>query len=865
MKSYKSMTWRYIKGQKNRTLLTIFGIILSISLITAIGTMVVSARGALIKDAIRENGSFHARFRYIDEDQIKKLENHLGVETLAKTKLVGSLALRETTEEERDNGGMEISYRLIDLKEYDENAKEMLPIKLIEGKLPKNSSEIVIEKWTREFFKEDLKVGDTIILPIGNRIKEGNNEQGDKPKESFEETGEKEFKVVGFTVPRYVWRGNLVTDGIIGQDQASSDGGEYYGFITLPDIKDAKEKIIKIGKDIGVTEDDILYNNDLLRLSAESVNDTFNGSIIGILAFVVALIMISTIAVIYNAFNISVIERISQFGLLRSVGATPKQIRSLVYREAAIFTAIAIPIGLVSGVFAMKVVLYVISLIESDLDLFSDMEAKMSPVVFLISSLLGIVTVFLSARGPARRAGSVSPLEAIRNTEDTKKENFKRVKHTGFIGKIFGIEGEIAYKNLRRNKKRFLITVFSMVLSIVLFITFSSFSDFIFKAGIIDSVDMADFELSGNFAKDEDKVYERLEASEDINRIYTLKSENGSIKIEKDKIKQKIIDMSPLNFEEKKGKIRIENSELMSIGDKNLDTLKGLLKEGKIDLETMNIKNGIWVINSTYPYDDNKDSRVLMEAYNLKVGDIVHFSSYSSSSSKEDEELVYRDLKVVGVLEKGILGREYNTNGGLNIITTEGLMDELTKENDNDYITMYVEAKTDGDRENIAQILGELEDETAGLRVVDYAEVAQEMRNMTIIMSIFLYGFVTIISIISAINIINTISTNIILRTREIAMIKAIGMTNSGIKKMVAFESIFYGLYASIFGSLIGVGLSYVLFRLVGEISEFQYIFPLKNVILATVGALVIAILSGVYPLKRINDKIIVESMKETN
>ncbi|MGO1469914.1 MAG: ABC transporter permease, partial [Tissierella sp.] len=321
MKSYKSITRRYLKGQRNRTLLTIFGIILSVALITAIGTMVVSARGALIKQAIRENGSFHARFRYIDADQINKLENHVGVEKLGRTKLVGTLALRETTEEERDNGGRDIPFRSIDLKEYDKNAKEMLPIRLIEGRLPENKDEIVIEKWTREYFNEDLEVGDTITLPIGNRIEAEKDHPDEITVETFEKTGEKEYKLVGFTTPRYIWRGNLLTEGIVGNDTEASPEGEYYGFITLPDLKGANDKVIKIGEDIGVGEENILYNNDLLRLSAESVNDTFNSSIMGILAFVVGLIMLSTIAVIYNAFNISVIERISQFGLLRSVGA----------------------------------------------------------------------------------------------------------------------------------------------------------------------------------------------------------------------------------------------------------------------------------------------------------------------------------------------------------------------------------------------------------------------------------------------------------------------------------------------------------------------------------------------------------------
>lgn len=177
-----------------------------------------------------------------------------------------------------------------------------------------------------------------------------------------------------------------------------------------------------------------------------------------------ALIIVSTIAVIYNAFNISVIERISQFGLFRSIGATPKQIKNLVYREAFLLTVIAIPLGFGLGVIAMKVVLYIISLIQDDIALFENMKISISPIVFLVTSVLASITVFLSARGPARRASKVSPLEAIKNTKDVKKEKIKKTGNTRIIRKLFGIEGEIAYKNLNRNKKRFIITVFSMVL-----------------------------------------------------------------------------------------------------------------------------------------------------------------------------------------------------------------------------------------------------------------------------------------------------------------------------------------------------------------------------------------------------------------
>jgi len=261
-----------------------------------------------------------------------------------------------------------------------------------------------------------------------------------------------------------------------------------------------------------------------------------------------------------------------------------------------------------------------------------------------------------------------------------------------------------------------------------------------------------------------------------------------------------------------------------------------------------------------------------MEGYKLKVGDKILYTSYALD--KEGAEPVYKELTVLGVLEKGILNMEYNLNGSINIITTEAVLENLLKTNDETFnaaevgrygTNIYIEMAENGNIEVVRSYLDELEEVVPGFNYIDYAESAKENRVASIIVSIFLYGFVAIITLISSINIINTISTNIILRTKEIAMIKAVGMTQSGIKRMVALESLFYGIYAAIFGGIIGTGLSYILSNILMNIREFQWIIPWKNIITACIGAAIIALLSGVYPLKRINDKIIVESMRTEN
>nr|WP_276536583.1 ABC transporter permease [Tissierella carlieri] len=864
-----------MKGQRNRTLLTILGIILSVALVSAIGTIIVSARGALITEAIRENGSYHAKFAEMDKDNINKMTNHVGVSEVGVGKLEGAAIVKETTEEEKEEYRWDIPYRYIEIEGLEEEAIEMLPFNLKEGRIPKAPDEIAIEYWMASYFDKEVKLGDKIKLTMGNRIIGNDEETQDGQivrKETFEKTGEKEYTVVGFIKPQYIWKGNLVTKGITGLDSRVEEGN-YNAYIKIPNIKDAYEKITSIAKDLGKTEEDFEYNYRVLRLYAESMSQTFDRSMVVLLIFVVGLIIVSTIAVIYNAFNISVLERIAQFGLLRSVGATPNQIRGIVLKEALILSIIGIPIGLFSGVFAMRVVLYIISLLKSDIYLFKDMKITISGAVFLISTITGLVTVFLSAIGPARRAGKVSALEAVRNTGSFKKEKFKKIQNSILVRRILGVEGEIAYKNLRRNRKRFIITVFSMVISISLFITFSSFSDFMFKMGIVESKDMGDFSIYGDIDDKSEEIYTELRNIKDIKRVYKVKFNNGEALIEESRISKKMIEMAPFLFEKKRDNlIRINNVQVSTIGDENFETLKGLLKEGTLDVNRLNKENGVLVINSTYAYNQKTDRNSLMEGYKLKVGDKIPYTSYDLN--KERVEPVYKELTVVGVLEKGILDKEYNPNGSINIITTESVLENLLKTDDEDFddaevgryrTNMYIEMAENGSIESVKAYLDDLEEATPGLHYIDYAESAKENRVASIIVSIFLYGFVAIITLISSINIINTISTNIILRTKEIAMIKAVGMTQSGIKRMVALESLFYGIYAAIFGGVIGTGLSYILFNILMKIREFQWIIPWKNIAIACVGATIIALLSGAYPLKRINDKIIVESMKAEN
>ncbi|MSS44190.1 ABC transporter permease [Anaerosalibacter bizertensis] len=870
IKNYKQITYRYLKVQKKRTILTIIGIILSVALITAIGTMVMSMRDAAIKDVIKRMGDYHAIFTDVPSDKIDKITKNVEVEKSGITKAKGYAPLRETTEEERRED-IPIPYKYLSVRGYDKESLDILPYKVKEGRFPVSSDEIVLEKLLLEYFPKKPKVGDRIVLSLGKRmmVKGEDGKETVEPQylnggfdysdlgERFEKEEEKEYTVVGIMESDNVWHESYIYDTIVGLDKKDLKDNNYDIYVRFSSVNKARDKAEKIAKNIGLSEENIQYNDDLLELSAQSPSKALNNALVQMLIFIIALVIVATVAVIYNSFNISVLERISQFGLLRSVGSTPKQIRDMVFKEATLLSAIGIPIGLFCGVLAMKIVLYIISLIK--FDFVADFEIVISPIVFLISSILGLVTVYLSAYGPAKKAGKISPLDAVRNTGGFKKETFNKVKSSKLIRKLFGMEGELAYKNLRRNRKRFVITVFSMVISIVLFISFSSFSNYIFSIGAVSDDEVGNFFIYSPGDLDLNSISKELKNMEDVKRVY--KSSIGFVDalVEDDAISPKLKELNEGYYDEKRqGSTVVSNSNIMTFGNDNMDALKPYLKDGTIDVEKLNSENGVLVVTTIPGYNEETNKGAIIEGFNFKIGDKILI--WENLGDAPDGNL--KEVKVMGILERGLLSNEfkYNLNGGLNIVSTEEMYDKL-KDTDLDS-QIYIEMEREGNNGPVREYLAELEEKDSNFHYVDYSEQAEEERKINIIMNIFLYGFVAVIALISCVNIINTISTNLILRTRELAMIKAVGMAQKSVKKMVALESIYYGLIATIYGGIIGTGLSYVLYKIVMEIREFEWMIPWNSILISSIGAIAVALISAYIPLKRINNGNIIDKIK---
>lgn len=871
MRHYRELTCRYMQGQRRRTYLTVAGIILSVALMTSIGTMLVSFRDFEIREAVKETGDYHVRYTQVRAEVVQRMRGVEGVERVAVVVSEGDAVVAPVSERERAGGRDIPPYRYLKLKSMDHQALQTFTISLREGRLPRQADELVVEESILPYLPGHPGLGDTIALDIGTRCDRETglpiDEYAWSGNEVFTGQTSRQYIIVGLTRAPVETSRNYLSNGITYLDsqrlQSISAGDAY---VKMKSVHNIQVQAAKAAKESGWEKPSVgtgpgssmEFNDKVLRLSAQSTNSILNKGMLMIVSFIILLVMVCTIAVIYNSFNISVLERVAQFGTLRCIGAAPDQIRRLVLQEAALMSGVGIPLGLFCGWLAVKVVLYGINLIDNNaLVIMNELRVIVSPLVLAGGTVLGLVTVFLSALGPARQAGKIAPLEAVRQTGSYSKEDLKKVPGSGIAGFLFGFEGRLASKNLRRNRKRFHITVFSMVISIVLYIVFGSFVNYLFYIGAANQGADADYVLSvreGEEGSVDERHYRDIKRLPGVERAYQDMTSEMRLEVSLSKVNHRLAELKGELLEEKQGHVVKYPVQLCSYGKDSLEKLQQQFSSG--DLEDMNRENGVVLVATSRIYDAAAQKFVMVQALDLRAGDSVRL--YPAASGTEKQPVT---LKIMGVREKDFLSDSYQQDGEVLLLTTQQVYQRITGRAD--YRQVAIKLAPGAQGESVSRYLKKLTGENPRYEYIDFAEVMESMRNAALTMSIFLYGFVAVIALIGCLNIINTISTNLILRRRELAALKAVGMTAQGVKKLVGLEGLLYGGVAIIYGTLIGTLLSYLLSRLFSQnIIEFAWRVPWPLLTTASLGAIIIALVAGYIPLKRMNRRSIVEGLR---
>ena len=865
MNLYTSLTLRYLKENKRRTIVTIIGIILSTALICGIGNISVSLMDHKIRETIANDGEFHATFYDIKKDDISTITNSAGISKSALSESLGYAKLDKYDK------------YMIQIKEYDENAFKGYQIKLKDGRFPSNDKEIVLSEESLK--KSNKKIGDSISFNIGKRVDEdGNSREGDLlayENEKIINATKKDFKIVGtIEKPGFEWNGSdAVVTGITYLDINNIDKNQDVNVsISVNKPTEIYEIAPKIAKNLGLKLKDVSgdnynnkqgihyenlsFNEHLLRLQGASVYSNINNSIYMIIIIVTVLVVICTIATVYNAFSISISERKKQFGILNSIGATKSQIIKLVFIEAFIVSVIAIPIGIVCGTISVDLVFrFIQRFFENSFIADMNLRVVYNPYIIIGSILIVLITIGISAILPAITAAKISPLEAIKNSSNLK---IGKVKDSKIVRFIFKTEGVLAYKNLRRNKKKFRITLFSLIISVVIFISFSGFMKLFIKANQVQSSQMNyDLYLYKNGFAEDDKIINELKKVKgienfSINNEYSIGTNVGENNINKG---YKELIEKYFTKENKNDEVvyNFSNSLFFFPGDEAISKLK--LKTGKFDKETAIKENGIILRNKSYYEELGKKGDVSLTNY--KVGDIIdaYEIGYDEKNDKEIIETV--KLKVLATTEDLLPGQLSSSYMGLDFITYDEVGQKLGFNINKG--RMYISTNKE---ENTRKAIKEIA-EKYGYTVNDEIEYARKNEQSMMAMKVFVYGFVSVISLVSITNIVNTISTNINLRKRELAIIKSIGVTPSGFNKMIYLESLLYGALSLIYGIPIGMGITILMNKTLGDVINLGMVIPWNAIIISFVGIFIITFIASYIPMKKINKENIIDSIRQ--
>ncbi len=857
MNILNKLTQKHLIMNKKRTIVTIVGIILSTALMVGIGLLLSTFRESMIQEVIMERGDYNARIDDISKSNLTIIDNNSNVKSYITRNYLGYD--RIPTDET-------ISY----FKLFSVDDAYMSHLTLIEGRLPKNSQEVVIPKYLYEQYSETLKIGNTLNLSIGDRYYEGKQVPDNAPYcEGEYINNPKEYKLTIVGVIERDYYEDSEIGCFIYTTGLTSDKMDV--FITYKKVNKTYENTESIAKSLGIFQGDeyydrVEYNTSLLALHGTSNYSNFINSMAGMLIIMLSLVSIACVIVIYNSFAISVMERKKQFGLFSSIGATKRQIKSTVLYEAMIVSLIGIPLGILSAYLGI----YVVVLIMNNLlkGMFSvGFHLSTYPLFIIIPIIFMIITIFVSASIPAKRASKISPIEAIRLNDDIKIKS-KKVKSPKIIRKLFGIEGDIAYKNMRRNKKKYRITVVSLFISIVLFISFSGYMAY-FLAG-------ADSYL----AIPEVDVFVRYDPKNSDPEVIKSIKNNSSVEDYMEYLgvpattNTDMFDAYTKNFQN----FLVDNDYYQKHDEPYYKAINFIVLSNESYRKYLNMIGGKEELPILYNnfnsivYNTGSRKSYNMNRYNNTNKTITIFSE--PTNSLEDGSVQYKELFKID--KYYLSNNEFVGLGIYDDIITEVIIissdmaeeyqliaDEPTVQYG--YTNIHIKAPN---YKNLDKMIEEY-DKEGRLSFINYVNVKEEMKmenNMILAIKILVYGFITLVTLIGVTSVFNTINTSIALRRKEFAVLRSIGLTPSGFNKMLRFESLFFGLKSLFYAIPVSLGVIFLMYlSMRGTVDLGTILIPWKSIFLAVILDFLVIAISMSYATKKVKKDNILDAIREEN
>ncbi len=847
MSILNDLTIKNLKLNKKRTIVTIVGIILSTALMVGIGLLFSSFQDYMIRETISYNGKYEAEYGDVSLDKLNSIDKKDF--SYFYQKAIGFSKFDSANEYK--------PYLYISSvnKEY------FNELHLISGRFAENDSELVISNHINTNGGASYKIGDIITLKYGERVVEGvntlaNNEYYEE--ETLNIVGEKTYTIVGI-----VERSNFEDYSASGYSTFTLDMNDKEGTVNVFVMFNNKKKIIKQSEDLAKKlgyDNAISYNSTLLALYGESTYGNIMKSMITMIVIMLSLVSIGCIVVIYNSFAISVMERKKEFGLLSSIGATKKQLSYTVFFEALIEGIIGIILGICGAYIGIGTVILIINNLIGDilvlkLNLVTNIVFIIIPVIFMI------LVIFISALVPSRRAAKVSPIEAIRQNDDIKI-NKKKIKTGKLVNKLFGIEGEIALKNIKRNKKKYRVTIVSLFISIVLFISFSSYMNYtIDTASSVMGEVPYDYQIS-YFGDDNDidaldKISEIIK-SNDVKEYVSYSASNLSI-IGNYTYSDEYLDFYKSAYGDDGIKaltnLKYQYISIYILDDISYNKYKELIGLDKDSVILLNKFKGV-------SYGNNK--RVNYDIPVINNGDINIKICNFDDNDEDVDTTKYCNKKIdnIFVTNKSFdLIEEFSYMSDFKLIVNKKLYDNIS-----DSGTHYTQFNIISDNtDNIDKLTKEL-DKYDNVNYTNVKESMKQANNMILVIKILMYGFIGLVTLIGVTSVFNTISTSMALRKREFAVLRSIGLTRKGFNKILFFESLFFGLKSLIYAIPVSLGVTIIIhYALADMMSINSIVIPWKAIIISIVSVFVIVLLTMMYSTSKIKKHNIIEQIREEN
>lgn len=894
MKILNKLTVKNLKLNKSRTIVTIIGIMLSCALIMVVAGMAASAQQTMVNLHINMTGNYDLFVKGANKKIIDNAQANRNVKDIYIKQNLGCAYLPQAKFDTKP---------YINVVAFNEKSfTDCFNVTLKEGRLPQNGNELVLSQSVIENSKADYKIGDTVALDLGKRVYASGDEIPLDDTDYFNDTNGTE-KLVDTHKKTYTVVGvfNKVSSSYFAADSISASSSAFTLAEENADINDLfisftsdgeKDYITTSGEILNLTGDDFesLKNNfevylengdfdeadinkDLLRYKGFALSDEYMRMLFSLAVIIIVIIAISSIFVIRNSFAISITEKTKLYGMLASIGATSKQIRHNVLFEGFVLGIIGIPAGILLGVGVIALLVVILNaLLENMLNGISFVYA-VPWWVAVISAVMSAVIILFSTLSSAFRASKIAPITAIRGNNDIKinKNKRKSYKAPKFIKKLFGVGGEIAYKNLKRSKKKYRTTVISIIITVAMFISISTFIEYGLKIAGDHFKDMpynitvhANDKLS---YEEYENIYKRIIADTDINSsIKACGNDYGNI-----------VGLTDYYTEDAKA-AELPGGDLAYVFGVDNKSFKEYVTALGYNYDDVKDKA---LITNDFKYYNSDNILIKGKEFDLPMNTVVKLypngtPSYTEDDIKEiqktDPDFVYNpddyksvDLVIYDTINKevpgSIVSSIMSTQIEGSVLVSEDYFKKLFGE-DNDYTTRVIVIDS-ADPVNTVEYINNLDIEN--LDVFNINEQKEQMNAIVLIIAIFAYGFIIVISLIGITNVFNTINTNMRLRSKEFAMLKSIGMTKKEFNRMIRLESLFYGLKSLLIGVPLGLLGGYAIFKATGNTIMLDYSFPTMAVLISIVFVFFVVWLIMKISISKVNKQNIIETIRNDN